>query len=135
MSQLWGGVRPFAALVCGLFRDFAVRSTKIAIRDALASDDGVAALVPGSQIFSVERATIPALPSIEIIAITSERVDTGPMVKHELSVECTVSHSDENGADSALDAIVAAVRGRLLDAEHLTRPIALVSGEGVLVVV
>ena len=46
-----------------------------------------------------------------------------------------MSHSDEDGADLALDAIVRAIRARLLDAEHSTRPIALASGEGVLVVV
>ena len=90
-------------------------------------------MVPAAQVFSVEKATIPNLPAIEVIAITSQRVDTGPMVKHELSIECTVSHSDETGADSALDAIVAAVRGRLLAAEHGERPVTLPSGANVLV--
>ena len=55
------------------------------------------------------------------------------MTGHELSVEVTVSHSDEDGADLALDAIVRAIRARLLDAEHSTRPIALASGEGLLI--
>ena len=35
----------------------------------------------------------------------------------------TVSHATEDGADLALDAIVAAVRARLFDAEQGERPI------------
>ena len=45
------------------------------------------------------------------------------MVRHEVSVECTISHSDEDGADLALDAIVRAVRARLSESEDSTRPI------------
>ena len=59
---------------------------------------------------------------------------TGPMLRHSLSVECTASHQAEDGADALLDSIVRAVRGRLRDAEHSTRPIALASGEGCLCV-
>ena len=63
----------------------------------------------------------------------SERVDTGPLVKHELSIEVTVSAASEDAADEALDAIVKAVRVRLLAAEHSTRPIALPTAEGLLI--
>ena len=55
------------------------------------------------------------------------------MKGHELSVECMVSHPTEDGADTLLDAIVRAVRQRLGAAEDSTRPIALASGEGVVV--
>ena len=55
------------------------------------------------------------------------------MVKHELSVEVTVSHPTEDGADTLLDAIVRAVRARLSASEDSTRPVLLSSGEGVLV--
>ena len=111
-----------------------MRAVRQALAAALAADDAVSALVPAAQVFAVERATIPTLPSIELIGVTSERVDTGPMVRHELSVECTVSHSSEDGADALLSDIVRAVRRRLGAAEHSTRPIALASGEGCLCV-
>ena len=78
-------------------------------------------------------ATIPALPSIEVVGISSERIDTGPMVRHSMSAEVTVSHSDENGADALLDSIVRAVRLRLSDAAHSERPISLADGGNVLV--
>ena len=92
-------------------------------------------LVPPAQILrNVERATVPQLPSIEVIGLSSERVDTGPMVVHALSVECTVSHATEDGADELLDGVVLAVRQRIGAAEHDTRPIALASGEGALCV-
>ena len=109
-----------------------MRATKTAIAEALRSDDAVLALVPREQIYAVERATIPVLPSVEIIAISSERVGGGPMERHELSVECTVSHPTEDGADAALDGIVRAVRQRLGASENSERPILLASGEGVL---
>ena len=56
------------------------------------------------------------------------------MVRHELSVEVTVSHATEDGADELLDGIVRAVRQRIGAAEHQTAPIALASGEGCLAV-
>ena len=111
-----------------------MRATKTAIAAALRTDAAVSELVPDAQVFAVERATIPNLPAVEVFALSSERVDTGPMVRHELSVECTVSHPTEDGADTLLDAIVRAVRARLSDAEHSTRPIALAGGEGALCV-
>ena len=94
-----------------------MRSTKLALAAALADDPAVLALVSAAQVFSVERATVPTLPAVEVIGVTSERVDTGPMVRHELSVESTVSHPTEDGADTILDAVVLAVRARLSDAE------------------
>ena len=100
-----------------------MRPTKLAIADALRTDPAVGELVPAAQVFSVERATVPTLPAVEIIAISSERVDTGPLVKHELSIEYTVSDPTEVGADALLDSIVRAVRLRLADAEHSERPI------------
>ena len=92
-------------------------------------------LVPDEQVFAVEKASIPVLPSIEVIDISSERVDTGPLVRHELSIECTVSAASEDGADELLDGIVRAVRQRIGAAEHQIAPIALAGGEGLLVVV
>ena len=120
-------------MVRALLGGNAVRATKLAIADSLRADRGVGELVPGSQVFAVERATIPSLPAVEIIAISSERADTGPMIRHTMSVECTVSAITEDAADEALDGIVKAVRARLADAAYSTVPIALASGEGVLV--
>ena len=111
-----------------------MRATKTAIAEALRMDAAVSALVPRAQIYAVERATLPTLPSIELIALSSERVDTGPMLRHELSCEITVASATEDKADELLDAVVRAVRQRVIDAEHSTRPIALASGEGALVV-
>ena len=110
-----------------------VRAVKLALAAALRADTAVAALVPGAQIFAVERATLPTLPSIELIGVSSARVGNGPMIRHELAVEATVSHRSEDGADELLDGIVAAARRRLCDAETSERPIALESREGVLV--
>ena len=100
-----------------------IRAVKQAIAAALREDAEVAALVPDAQIFAVERATVPALPAVEVIALSSERVDTGPLVKHELAVEVTVLHTTEDGADEALDGIVAAIRARLARAEDGIDPI------------
>ena len=111
-----------------------MRGAKLAIAEALRTDDAVSVLVPATQVFSTERATIPQLPSIEIIAISSERVGGGPMVRHELSVEVTVSSATEDASDAALDRVVRAVRARLAASEDSTRPIALATDEGVLVV-
>ena len=110
-----------------------MRAVKLAIAAALRADAPVAELVPAGQIFAVERATLPALPAIEVIGVSSERVDTGPMIRHELSIEVTVSHRTEDGADALLDGIVTALRRRLLDAETSERPIALDTRESVLV--
>ena len=110
-----------------------MRETKLTIADALRADPAVGELVPVSQVLAVERAVIPTLPAIEVIAIGSSRVDGGPLVKHELSIECTVSHPSEDGADALLDSIVAAVRVRLLAAEYSTVPISLAGGGNVLV--
>ena len=69
------------------------RASKQAIAAALREDAEVAALVPDEQIYAVERAVLPTLPAIEIVGLSSE-VDTWPMVRHELSIEVTVSHAD-----------------------------------------
>ena len=110
-----------------------MRATKLAIAAALADDPAVSALVPAAQVFSVERATIPTLPAVELIGISSERIGDGPLVRHSMSCECTVSDPSEDAADTKLDGIVRAVRARLSDAADSTRPIALASGEGVTV--
>ena len=99
-----------------------MRPVKVAIAAALRTDAAVSA------------ATVPVLPSIELIGVTSERVNDGPMIRHAMNVEVTVSHATENGADELLDSIVRAVRGRLRDAEHSTRPIAQEGGEAALCV-
>ena len=110
-----------------------MRATKLAIAAALAADTAVSNLVPAAQVFAVERATVPTLPAIEVIAISSSRVDGGPLIKHELSVEVTVSHPSEDGADELLDSIVAAIRARLSAAENSIEPISLAGGGNVLV--
>ena len=95
---------------------------------ALALAEAVKDLMPAGQVFSVELATLPVLPAVEVVAVTSERQETGPLLRHQLSVEITVSDPAESGADTKLDAIVAAVRRRLLDAEIGTDPIVLEDG-------
>ena len=109
-----------------------MRASKVAIRDALASDDAVSELVPSAQIHATERAVLPVLPAIELVAIDSERTDR-PMIRHRLTCECTVSHPTEDGADEALDAIVQAIRARLNAAETESSPIVQPDGSLVLV--
>ena len=133
VSGLWSTVRPLAAVVSGLFRGAAVRATKQAIAEALRIDPAVSELVPAAQVFAVERATIPTLPAIELVGVTSSRVGDGPMIRHLLSIEVTVSHASEDGADELLAGAVRAVRRRLGAAEHDTAPIALAGGGGVLI--
>ena len=106
-----------------------MRPVKVAIASALRTDEAVSELVPDTQIFAVERAVLPSLPSIEVIAVSSERVDAGPLVRHELSIEVTVSHPTEDAADELLDAVVRAVRQRIDAAERQLPPIALAGGE------
>ena len=109
-------------MVRALLGGTAVRATKLAIAAALAADTAVSNLVPAAQVFAVERAVIPTLPAVEIIGVSSERIGDGPMIKHEVSVEITVSHPSEDGADELLDSIVAAIRARLSASENSTRP-------------
>ena len=111
-----------------------MRTVKQAITKALADDDAVSALVPTERIYAVERSTLPTLPSIELIALSSEPQESGPMVRHSMSCEITVSHQTEDGADELLDGIVRAVRQRIGAAEHQIAPIALASGENALCV-
>ena len=111
-----------------------MRATKTAIAEALRTDAAVSELVPATSVYATERATLPTLPAIEVIAVSTERVEDGPMVRHELSIEVTVSHATEDGADEALDDVVRAVRQRLDAAERQFPEIALASGEGCLVV-
>ena len=111
-----------------------MRPVKVAIAAALRSDNNVSKLVPREQIYAVERATVPTLPAVELVGVSSERVGEGPLARHEVSVEVTVSHQAEDGADELLDAIVRAVRARLSDAEHSERPISLADGGNVLIV-
>ena len=59
---------------------------------------------------------------------------TGRLVRHELSIEVTVSHASEDGADELLDAAVRAVRQRLDAAERQLPLIALATREVCLVV-
>ena len=108
-----------------------MREAKVAIAEAFRTDAAVSELVPG-QVFAVERATLPTLPSIEVIGLSSEG-DTWPMVRHELSVEITVSHQTEDGADELLDSIVRAVRARLSAAETTDNPIDLPTRAGLTV--
>ena len=100
-----------------------MRPVKLAIAAALAADAAVAELVPATSVYAVERATVPTLPSIEVIGVSSELVDTGPLVRHQLSIEVTVRRAAEDAADEASSAIVRAVRRRLADAENDERVI------------
>ena len=102
-----------------------ILTTKVAIRDAFASEHAITTLVPSSQIHATEKATLPSLPSVELISVTSERQETGPLLRHSLSIEVTVSHVSEDGADELLTSIVQVLRRRLLDAETGERPIVL----------
>ena len=111
-----------------------MRPVKVALSRALRTDAAVSELVPPTQIYAVERSTVPVLPSIEVIGLSSERVDTGPMLRHELSCEITVASATEDKADELLDDAVRAVRQRIGAAERQLRPIALASGEGCLCV-
>ena len=99
-----------------------MRPVKLAIAAAFASDDAIADLVPAGQIFAVERSTVPTLPAIELIGISSERIGNGPMIRHAINVEVTASDPTEDGADALLDAIVRAVRQRLGATEDSGRP-------------
>ena len=110
-----------------------MRPVRSAIADALRTDAAVSALVPDAQIYATERATIPTLPSLEVIGLSSERVGDGPMIRHAMSVECTVRHPTEDVADELLSGIVRAVRQRLGAAERSDAPIAQEGGEAVLV--
>ena len=106
-----------------------MRAVKQALADALRADPAVSELVPATSVYAVEKATVPVLPAIELIGLSSERIDTGPLMRHELAIECTVSHPTEDGADALLDSIVTAVRSRLGAAETTVDPIDLASGE------
>ena len=65
----------------------------MAIAAALAEDAAVSALVPDEQVYAVERATFcRRSPPSKSIGLSSE-VDAWPLVRHELSIECTVSHA------------------------------------------
>lgn len=108
-----------------------MRATKLAIAEALRTDASVAQTVPPGQVYSVERATLPTLPSIECIGVSSEPIDSA-MVKHSIAIEVTVTSAAEDDADALLDAIVRAVRRRLSDAEQGGDPISLVSRQTVL---
>ena len=128
-------VRPhrpaWSVLVCVVLDGVVVRAAKRAI--ALALAEAVKDLVPAEQVYAVEKATLPTLPAVEVVAVTSERQETGPLLRHQLSVEITVSDPTEDGADESLNAIVAAVRARLSAAENEGDPIVLPDGSLALV--
>ena len=106
-----------------------MRVVKQAIAKALATDDAVAALVPSASVYATERATIPQLPSIEIVAVDSTLQETGPLTRHLVSIEITVRAPSEDDADEQLNAIVRAIRQRLADAALQGRPIVRDDGE------
>ena len=110
-----------------------MRASKRAIAAAFAAEHAITTLVPATQIHATEKATLPSLPSVELIGVTSERQETGPLLRHSLSIEITVSHVTEDGADELLTSIVQAVRRRLLDAETSERPIVLEDGSVALI--
>lgn len=109
-----------------------MRAIKLAVAKALATDDAVALLVPATSIYATERAVLPTLPAVEIVAVSSERTER-PLIRHVLSVEITAAHQTEDGADELLDAIVLAVRQRLSVAEAESDPIVLPDGSVALV--
>ena len=108
-----------------------MRRTKQALAAALRGDPVLTELVPPGSIHAVERASIPTLPAVEIIAVSSEATEY--LLRHELALEVTVSHTTEDAADEALNAIVAALRGRLLAAQSSLDPIADDTGSTVTV--
>ena len=128
LCLVWPVERGAAIVVRTLLTGAAMRAAKLAVRDALVSDEAIRLLVPPGQIYAVERSVLPALPAVEVVGVSSEAQESGPMVKHALSIEVTVSHATEDGADEALDSIVAAVRRRLLDAAIGADPITLPDG-------
>ena len=81
---------------------------------------------------TVERGTLPRLPAVEVVAISSERSDR-PLIRHVLSVEITVANPDEAGADELLDTLVTRIRGRLSDADAGGDPIILPDGSSLVV--
>ena len=83
VRRVWTRIKEDGGL--SVVRRAAMRPVKLAIALALKSDPAVSVLVPPAQVYAVERSTVPQLPSIEVIGLSSERVDTGPMVRHELS--------------------------------------------------
>ena len=103
-----------------------MRATKQALAAALRADPDLAELVTPEAIHAVERATLPTTPAVEIIGVRSEATEY--LAKHELAVEITVSHATEDGADAQLDAIVAALRRRLLTAQSSVAPIERTDG-------
>ena len=105
-----------------------MRSTKQAITAALRTDPAVSELVPVAHVYAVERATLPTLPAVEVVGVSSEPQASGPLVKHSMSVEVTVSHPTEDGADERLDSIVAAIRVRLQAAEVGSVPVVFPGG-------
>ena len=102
-----------------------MRSAKLAIVRALVPALG--RLVPEPSVYAVERATLPTTPVAEVICTSSERTER-PLIRHDLSVEITVSSTSEDEADISLDRIVTAVRGRLSAAEAESDPIVLPDG-------
>ena len=94
-------VRHGAALVSGLWSEVAaMRPVKVAIAAALRTRSrGYRRLVPAAR--ASTRPSGPRsrqLPSIEVIGLSSERAGDGPMVKHELSIEVTMSHPNRGRA-------------------------------------
>ena len=105
-----------------------MRPVKLAIAAAL--QDQLTTLQLAASVHAVERATLPDLPAVEVIGVSSERVDNA-MVRHELSLEVTVSAADEDTADARLSDLVQAIRRRVDEAENGLQPIALDSGENI----
>ena len=106
-----------------------MRAIRLAIAQALREARHVTELVAATSIHAVERAVVPVLPAVEVIAVSSETVDQ--LQRHELAIEVTVSNVSEDAADAELDAIVEAVRLRLLDS-YVEQPISTLAGSTVL---
>ena len=126
---------PLAALVSGLFRGPAVRPVKVAIAAALAVRRGVSELVPPAS--RSTRSNAPRfrpLPSYR----SDRRVKRARRYRPDgeaFAIRRVHGESSVRGrADELLDGIVRATRARLGASEDSTRPIALASGKGVLVV-
>ena len=111
-----------------------MRPVKLALAAALASDNTVTALVPPAQIFPVERATLPTLPAVEVIGLSSERVGDGPMVVHELISRGHGESRDRGRGRRAARRAVRAVRQRIGAAERSDAPITQEGGEACLCV-
>ena len=104
-----------------------MRTVKVAIAKALA------AAVETVPVYAVERATLPTLPAVEVIGLTTKLQESGPLYRHLLAIEITASAATEDAADERLDDLAGSVCGRLMAAARRDDPI-LMPGDSIALV-